>query len=87
MSTESPKALHGAHRQLEPARHIVHGDEAEIVRADCGQQLKPDIRRRRTHRHDGRRIVLEVVRREPVGRVGGETIVIGPVEPRVVEGR
>ena len=83
MAPKAAHALEGAQGQLEAPRHVLGGDEAEIARAHGRQQLKPDVRWRHPHRCFRPRILLKIVRREPVRTRVDERVEVPPVELRV----
>ena len=75
----APEQLEGGESTFEAKRQLRRGDQTEIVRAHGGEQLQPDIRRRRSHRDHRFRLGLKVVRREPVRLRSHETIKKDPM--------
>ena len=74
--------LHGIERMLEPLEHLAGGDETQVVRRDCGQQLQADIRWRRSRGDDRLRRLLEIVGNEPMGALAGKVLEKGPMRVR-----
>ena len=83
MPAIASQASHGVDGLLQPRGRIARADEAQFVRAEDGEQVQPDVRRRRAHRHRGHGVVLEVVRRKPVRLRAGEAIEERPVQSRI----
>ena len=67
---------------LEPVEHLSTSNESEVGRRHRGQQLEPDVRRRRARGHHGLRRLLEVVRNEPVRALTRELFEELPVRAR-----
>ena len=63
----TPEALEPAHRRecrLHPVDGLQHPEPAEITGGDCRPEVESDVGRRRTVGENGRRVLLEVVRRQ-----------------------
>ncbi len=69
-------------RSLDPLQSRARVDEPQIVRRERREQGHPDIRRRRTVGHHAGRLLLDVVRREPVHGVVHRRLEILPGGPR-----
>ena len=85
VSAEAPHPLERAERQLQPSRISSTVMKPRSHALDRREQLEADVGRRRAHRDDRRRILLEVVRREPVRLGGDEAVEEAPVEERVAQ--
>ena len=85
MAAKPAHAFEGPQRQLEAPRHVLGGNEAEVARAHRRQQLQADVGWRHSHRRLGRRIILKVVRREPIGARRDERVEVLPVRPSVAQ--
>ena len=59
---------------LETLRHVGRRDQTQVARTDRRQQLQSDVGGRRSHRHLGDRIGLDVVRRQPAGLLRDVTL-------------
>src|SRR5207248_3538336 len=70
-------------RQLEPPSHVLGANEAEVARAHRRQQLETDVRWRYPHRRFWLRILLKIVRGEPMRARVGERVEVLPVKPRI----
>src|SRR6476620_3144972 len=68
---------------LEALDHLPARQQAEIVRARYGKQLKPDVRGRRPQRDNRLRIFLEVVGRQPLRLLADESLEESPVVQRI----
>ncbi len=83
VSAETLHALERLEDTLQPLRHVLRGEEAEVVGAHGREELETDVGGRRAHRDGGGRVFLIVVRREPARPGGDEPVEEAPVEQRV----
>ena len=70
--------VHRVERLLRALRQRRRGDVAEVPGREVGEQREADVRRRRARGHDGIRILLVVVRRQPVVRLSREGVEEAP---------
>ena len=70
--------VHRVERLLRALRQRRRGDVAEVPGREVGEQREADVRRRRARGHDGIRILLVVVGRQPVVRLAHEGVEEAP---------
>src|SRR5438270_6601383 len=85
MPVEAAHSLERSENLLDAFDHVRSRDEAEIGGADGREKLEPDVGRRCSKSNRRLRILLEVVRSEPLRLLRHELLEVGPVQLRVAK--